>query len=82
MSDICDKADEEAEFLLDLQIEAARSAPGDLKGEKLCKVCGEPNDRRWDGYAVCTDCMGTDNVNEAVQKALSQASTGDDNEKD
>lgn len=38
-------------------IEKARRAAADLDGPASCARCGEPNDRRKQGYAICTDCM-------------------------
>lgn len=39
-------------------IEKARLIGAELPGPYECVKCGEPNDRREQGYAVCTDCLG------------------------
>jgi hypothetical protein len=39
-------------------IAAALAAPPPLSGPELCIKCGDDNDRRRSGFAVCSCCMG------------------------
>jgi len=52
---------EDAQFVEQMQrdhaIEKARRAAVDLDGPNTCTRCGGPNDRRKQGFAVCTDCI-------------------------
>lgn len=57
MADNADISEQEAEFRLNLQIEAARRNVSALDGPNICTKCGERNDRAKAGYAVCSDCV-------------------------
>jgi len=56
MTDFIDQTTEREERLLAMRIQAAREAPGTLKGPTTCK-CGSTNDRAPQGYAICSACM-------------------------
>ena len=60
MADNADTADKEAEYRLNLHIEAARRNVSALDGPIICAKCGDRNDRFKAGYAVCSDCVEVD----------------------
>lgn len=45
------------QFLRDLDIKRAKEKRAHMDGPKLCVKCGYRNDRKRQGYAVCSDCM-------------------------
>lgn len=51
-----DQIVEREQAILEMRIQAAREAPGALKGPTTCK-CGSRNDRAPQGYAICSACM-------------------------
>ena len=55
-----DYADESAAYQQRLNEHALANRPTHLPGPNRCMRCGEANDRRQDGYAVCSDCMADD----------------------
>lgn len=57
MADIADIAGKYEE---QLKAHALANRPAHLPGPSRCLQCGEANDRRQDGYAVCSDCVADD----------------------
>jgi len=55
-----DYADESAAYQQRLNEHALANRPTHLPGPNRCMPCGEVNDRRQDGYAVCSDCVADD----------------------
>jgi hypothetical protein len=52
-----DKASITEQEQRDQAIAAALAAPPPLPGPELCVKCGDDNDRRRSGFAVCSACM-------------------------
>mgnify|MGYP007108101175 FL=1 len=48
------------EYETHFRISMARRHGVHLPGPNRCLQCGEANDRRQDGYAVCSDCVADD----------------------
>ena len=55
--DIADKAEHQEAQQRQKAIEAARLGGCHLPGPHECMRCGHPNDRRDDGYGVCSSCV-------------------------
>lgn len=57
---MADIADESRDYQERLNAHALANRPTHLPGPNRCLQCGEANDRRQDGYAVCSDCVADD----------------------
>lgn len=57
---MADIADESRDYQERLNAHALANRPAHLPGPNRCMRCGEANDRRQDGYAVCSDCVADD----------------------
>lgn len=56
MADVTDRATKREEQEREASIAAARACPPHLQGPARCQ-CGAPNDRRREGWALCSDCQ-------------------------
>lgn len=57
---MADAVDDAQEYVERMTQHALSQRVGHLDGPADCVRCGEPNDRRQDGYAVCSDCVADD----------------------
>ncbi len=57
MADVADLAQEREERNRTTDLERSRANARSMKGERVCRKCGELNDRYELGYAVCSDCV-------------------------
>ena len=57
MADVADLAQEREERGHAADIERSKANAANMLGERICRKCGELNDRYELGYAVCSDCV-------------------------
>lgn len=55
--DVADRAERYEQKFRDDAIKSATSGGVHKDGPMLCAKCGDDNDRRREGYAVCSSCV-------------------------